>query len=428
MNLPSAARARAAAVACAFVCLLLGFSMPGRAAADEPPAPVQSAPQSVTVPDISLLTFGPGEIYWERFGHNAILVRSGDSDEDAIAYNYGLFDFRQKNFMLNFVRGYMTYRMAADSVYLDLRMYEDEGRWTTIQHLALTPAQRIALRDYLEWNARPENTRYRYDYFRSNCSTRVRDALDRALGGALRRQLEGRMTTATYRSEAVRLISPDRWMGTAMDIALGPDADRPLDLWQQSFVPMVLMEALRGVKVVGPDGSLHPLVDDERRILPGRLAPAPAAAPDLRVPAAIAGIGFAAALLMLVRLSRRRAARLALSVLASTFTLVCGIGGLILAVLWGFTQHWAGWHNENLLLLNPLCLFLLPAWIGRARRNPRPRVSTPFLAATIALLAAAAPGLKLFPALEQANASWILLLFPIHLALAFVARRRNATS
>jgi hypothetical protein len=428
MNPPSAARARAAAVVCAFACLLLGSLMPGRTLADEPPAPVQAAAQSDTVPDISLLTFGPGEIYWERFGHNAILVRNGDSDEDAIAYNYGLFDFRQKNFLLNFARGYMTYRMAADSVYLDLRMYEDEGRWTTIQHLALAPAQRIALRDYLEWNARPENTRYRYDYFRSNCSTRVRDALDRALGGALRRQLEGRMTTATYRSEAVRLISPDRWMGIAMDIALGPGADRPLDLWQQSFVPMVFMEALRGVKVVGPDGSLHPLVDDERRILPGRLPEAPAAAPDLRVPAAVAGFVFAAILLILDCLSRHRAARLAFSALASGFTLACGIGGLMLAVLWGFTQHWAGWYNENLLLLNPLCLFLLPAWIARARLNPRRRITGAFLAAVIALLAAAAPVLKLFPALEQSNASWILLLLPPHLALAFVAWRGEAMS
>ena len=29
-------------------------------------------------------------------------------------------------------------------------------------------------------NARPENARYRYDYYLDNCSTRVRDALDRA--------------------------------------------------------------------------------------------------------------------------------------------------------------------------------------------------------------------------------------------------------
>ena len=40
--------------------------------------------------------------------------------------------------------------------------------------------------EFLEWNERPENRFYHYDYYRDNCSTRVRDALDRALGGAIR--------------------------------------------------------------------------------------------------------------------------------------------------------------------------------------------------------------------------------------------------
>src|SRR5690242_13674537 len=50
---------------------------------------------------VSLLTFSPGEIYWERFGHNAILVRDRASGEEW-AYNYGLFDFNQERFFLNF--------------------------------------------------------------------------------------------------------------------------------------------------------------------------------------------------------------------------------------------------------------------------------------------------------------------------------------
>ena len=29
-------------------------------------------------PQVSLLTFGPGDIYWQRFGHNALLLRAAD--------------------------------------------------------------------------------------------------------------------------------------------------------------------------------------------------------------------------------------------------------------------------------------------------------------------------------------------------------------
>jgi hypothetical protein len=373
-------------------------------------------------PDISILTFGPGQLYWERFGHNAILVRQGD---DAVAYNYGIFDFTEENFFLNFARGHMTYRMGADSLYSDLRLYEYEGRWVIRQHLDLTAPQRIALRDFLEWNARPENTHYRYDYFTSNCSTRVRDALDRALGGALRPQLERRMSTATYRSDAVRLISPDLWWALGMDSALGPSADHTMNLWQQSFVPMALMAALRDVRITDADGREHLLVDDERQLRAARLPDPPAAAPDWRVPFGAGSVLLAIALLFLSYPRRSRAAHIVFSILAGSIALACGVGGLILAAIWGVTDHWAGWRNENLLLFDPLCLLLVPGWFTWFRHgglSPFAR-SICFLTA---LLALAAPALKFFPSLEQANQAWICLLLPLHLIFAWIAWRAPA--
>ena len=250
---------------------------------------------------VSILTFGPGEIYWERFGHNAILIRDNASGE-AIAYNYGIFDFNQKNFMLNFARGYMQYRMAADELRYDMEIYRREGRWVEEQVLSLTPPQRAALRDFLEWNARPENSGYRYDYFVSNCSTKVRDALDQALGGTLKPQLERFPTRYSYRYDAVRLISPDFIAGVGMDVALGPTADRPLNLWQESFVPMVLMRALRTMK----NSEGQPLVASETRLLQAVVPDDPPQPPDWRRPFALAGLVFAGLLLALHRLRRRR--------------------------------------------------------------------------------------------------------------------------
>src|SRR5579871_4151032 len=49
--------------------------------------------------DVSLITFGPGEEVWERFGHNAILITLHAPDSHArVLYNYGMFDFQQDNF------------------------------------------------------------------------------------------------------------------------------------------------------------------------------------------------------------------------------------------------------------------------------------------------------------------------------------------
>ena len=77
---------------------------------------------------VDLYTYGPGEIYWERFGHDA-LVLTDMRDGQAIAFNYGLFDFNQKNFVFNFARGRMNYLAAAWPVSDDLATYEGEGRW-----------------------------------------------------------------------------------------------------------------------------------------------------------------------------------------------------------------------------------------------------------------------------------------------------------
>src|SRR3546814_20779770 len=71
---------------------------------------------------------------------------------------------------------------------------------------------------YLEWNARPENAEYRYDYFIANCATRVRDALDRASGGAIASASKGVASGRTYRFEATHLIGPVLPFALAMAI------------------------------------------------------------------------------------------------------------------------------------------------------------------------------------------------------------------
>ena len=418
---------RTSRLPCALIAFLLIALASFHALADDAmpdvaPATTATDTGGADIPDISLLTFGPGETYWERFGHNAILVHDRQGD---FAYNYGVFDFSEKNFFLNFARGHMSYRISADPVYLDLRFYNREGRWIVSQHLDLTPTQRVQLRDFLLWNSQPEHTRYEYDYFASNCSTRVRDALDHVLGGAIRAQLEKQPTSTTYRSEALRLISPDRWLMLAMDIALGPTADRPLNLQQQSFVPMVFKDAIRSVQIADADGRLHALVDKERQIVPGRLPEAPVAAPDLRRPCFLLGLGLAAVLLRLTRQGAGRGTRSTGALLVAGLTLLCGFGGVILALLWAATDHWAGWHNENLLLFNPLCLLLLPA-IWRLNRDREPGARSLLWAKLVAGGATLALLPHLVPALPwQNNLQWIALLLPAHIVIAFVFWQQN---
>ena len=367
-------------------------------------------------PQVALATFGPGQLYWERFGHNALIVNDPAAGAP-IVYNYGVFDFQEKNFFLNFVRGHMHYSLDAEPLDTDLTMIAAEGRSMRVQMLNLRPAQARWLAEFLAWNARPENSQYRYDYFINNCSTKVRDALNQALGGALERQLAPRPAPHTYRFEAVRLISPDFWLALGMDVALGPKADRPLDLWQESFVPMVLSSALRQVVLRGTNGDTRPLVSEDQWVLPGRLPPPPVAPPALRLPFLVAGAALTALLVGLAG-GRGRLRRASFAWVAVAWWLICGSSGLALAALWGLTDHWAAWDNENLLLLDPLCLVVPWVW-WRAPRIAR------WLLTLIAAAALLSPICRTLPGLYQRNLAFIALTVPVHLLLAALAWRQR---
>src|SRR5579863_3459696 len=369
-------------------------------------------PSTLTV---ALVTLGPGPLYWERFGHDALVI-DDPAAGTRIVYNYGAFDFQEKHFLRNFALGHMRYSLIDEPLDADLAIYVAEGRSVTVQILNLTPAQARQLAAFLAWNAQPQNAAYRYDYFVNNCSTKVRDALNRALSGALERQLARRSAPHTYRFDAVRLISPDFWFALGMDMGFGPKGDIPLSLWQESFVPMVLSRALDAVEVRDANGQILPLVSDEQVVEPGRLPPAPAAPRDLRLPFLALGIGLATLLLWLAH-GKSHLYRASFALLAVAWWFICGLTGLVLAGLWGLTDHWATWDNENLLLFNPACLVLPAVW-WRAPRIARSLVTMIAAAALISLI------VRMLPGLYQGNLAFIALTVPVHLVLAVLAWRQ----
>ncbi|HET9818330.1 MAG TPA: DUF4105 domain-containing protein [Rhodanobacteraceae bacterium] len=363
---------------------------------------------------VDLYTYGPGTIYWERFGHDALVITDTGSGE-SYAFNYGMFDFDQEDFYFNFARGIMIYRAAAWPTADDIRQFSGEGRSITAQRLNLTASQRAALRDFLVWNVQPQNSRYRYRYFADNCTTRVRDALDQVLGGALRRQLTAPAEGGeTYRSETDRLMSGQPWLMYLLDLGLGPYADQPLTQWTGAFLPALLMRELRNVH--GADGQ--PLVASETVLSPQRLPSPPAQPPDLRWPLLIAGLILGVAFVAAASLSSRYDIdRWWFAVVGALYALLAGLVGVLLLVLWFATAHRAAWANENLWLFNPAAWLLVPTLLRL--RKPRAGASRPalWIAALLTLLAVFALVSKLLPWFPQHNLPWILFGLPAWLGL-----------
>ncbi|GLQ47098.1 membrane protein [Dyella lipolytica] len=379
-------------------------------------AEVENAPGANL--EVSLITYGPGDIYWERFGHDAIELRDTVSGEE-VDFNYGVFNFDEKNFFLNFARGRMHYLIDAEVTTDEENFYKQAGRSITKQQLALTPQQAAALRDFLFWNLRPENAGYNYDYYIDNCTTRVRDALDRALGGAIKARLTKLPGGMTYRQQTVRLMSAQPWLMLILDLGLGPYADQPLNAWQESFLPEKLQANLSSVTAMDEHGAPAALVQSEELLSPNHLSMPPPQPPDLRVPMGLAGLLIAGLIALAARWWLP-----GFALFGSLYLLAAGLVGLLLLILWTLTAHHSAWANANLLLFNPLALLLLPA-VWRKLRGITPSHFTDgtLLLQLLALIAAML--MHMLPGTVQQNQPWILFALPIWLALAWGMRQRS---
>ncbi len=399
--------------ACLLLIGLFSFLPTESIAQNRPPDRPSTRPPELTV---YLMTMGPGKAVWERFGHNAIWIHDPVQGTDK-AYNYGLFDLRQENFLVRFLQGRMWYWMQGFPAQSYVELYRRDNRSVWVQELEMPPPARRELQRFLEWNERPENRFYHYDYYRDNCSTRVRDALDRALGGRIRQETSELATGRTYRFHTRRLTANDPLIYTGLVMALGQPVDRPISAWDEMFLPLALREHLRSISVPGSDGRPTPLVRSEQTLFESTATPPPDR-PPFWLPIYLGvGVVVGSVILALGALARRsRLARVGLIAVGGGWVLLVGLVGLILAGLWGFTDHAAAYDNENLLQANLLALGLLWLVPKAARRSATGRPAL-LLAAIVLGLSLLGLVLKVLPAVYQVNGEIIALALPIHLGV-----------
>lgn len=393
------------------------------------PAHAQPAPlRPDTGLTVVLLTMGQGDMVWEKFGHNALWIHDAAAGTDRV-YNYGAFDFDSPGYWGRFMKGNWLYELAVQGIRETVYSYQYFNRPMWAQELNLTPAQKRELQAFLENNALPRNRVYLYDYYRDNCSTRIRDVLDRVIGGRLRAATADSMTGTTYRWHSERLIVADGPAYVGLAGGLGPAADREITAWEEMFLPGKVQEQVRAIRVPDAAGNEVPLVAREWTLLPST-RPAERREPPPSTPFFMVAGVLIASLLVLTGLAapRSAAARFGYAAVSALWLLFAGTGGWVLLGLWTLTNHQIAYRNENLLQLSPLALplvLLVPCVAYGARWAARWGCR---LTAAVAALSVLGFVMQVLPGLDQRNAQIIAVALPVNLALAWTVRRLADTT
>lgn len=198
---------------------------------------------------ISIITSGPGEALYEKFGHTAIRVKDPVLQLDLL-YNYGIFDFDDPNFYVNFTKGYMKYKLARYPFHLSLKSAQQDKRWVKEQILNLTQQQRNDFFQFLETNVLPENASYFYDPFFDNCATRPRDIIQKVTGDNLVFKDNFVTKDLSLRQLMNKEINPNTWGSLGINIALGSKLDKIAAPKEYLYLPDYVFEALSVSKIV----------------------------------------------------------------------------------------------------------------------------------------------------------------------------------
>ncbi len=310
---------------------------------------------------ISLLTCGPGDELYAKFGHSAIRIYDPVNHID-VSFNYGYFDYNTPGFYYKFVRGETDYQIGAvdtPDFFLEYRIL-NINMWEQV--LNLRQDEKQALFDALLVNYQPENRYYRYNFAFDNCATRPRDMIARSIHGKLifSPSLDKDHETFLQLIDHYTAENPAILFG--MHLLFGASADSVATLQQSFFLPERLMQGY-ATAMIQRDSTEVPLViatSQPVKISGHEHKPAFDYVPWI--------IGVLLLFVLYLSSVDKRKQKLSLWFDGILFGLV-GVTGIVIFYMNFFSLHPLVSHNWNLVWMNPLDLvFALLLPFGSLRR------------------------------------------------------------
>jgi hypothetical protein len=210
---------------------------------------------------ISLLTVMPGEELYSTFGHSALRITDTVTHQDFV-YNYGTFNFDDPDFYTKFVRGKLKFYLSPDNFDSFVLENQQENRGITEQILNLSCAQKRNIISLLEQNMMAANRFYKYDFLFDNCTTRLRDLIQKGTDSTVHfgRALDKEVTFRDLIHEYLN-YGDKQWSKLGIDLLLGANTDAVATPYQVMFLPDYLMKTVDSSTI-----NSQPLVTDKHSL------------------------------------------------------------------------------------------------------------------------------------------------------------------
>lgn len=217
------------------------------------------APQLSDEAEIIVMILDPTQIeLYSAFGHSAFRVVDVANRIDMV-FNYGIFDFDQPNFYLNFTKGKLYYKLGTGSYPAYKNYYFREDRTWREHTLNIAQTDKQAIFDFLINNAKPENANYYYNYCYDNCATRMRDVLDLVLSNRISYDYSFAQDSLSFRDLMDKYLTYQPWGDLGIDICLGSEIDQTASGFHYQYMPLYLERALQTASLK-TDSSSHELI------------------------------------------------------------------------------------------------------------------------------------------------------------------------
>jgi len=316
-------------------------------------AKAQFVPLSETS-EISIITIGPGAELYDKFGHSAFRIQDSLNGVDVV-FNYGVYDFDTPNFYTKFAQGKLLYQLGVSYYQPFFQSYVAQNRWVKEQTLNLNYTEKQAISDFLWNNARPENKKYKYDFFFDNCATKIRDVVQIVLGDKLEYNEDYIKEELTFRQLIQQNLQANSWGSLGIDIALGAVIDRKAKPIEYQFLPDYVYEAAANAVIIR-NGSSESLVKQTTVLFENTSTPNESN--FLLSPLFVLGILGLIIVVVTYRDYKRNKRSRYLDLFLFFFT---GLVGVFLLLLWFATDHTATAYNYNLLWAFPISILVILA-------------------------------------------------------------------